>query len=170
MSKLSLAHRILIFWFIATLAVLVVAGLLFLHLNTQHHKAARQLDLEVGLQHLDTSIEYHANELQAAADALEKSGKLQATLNLFHNYFLSENGNPAIFDHPAKELATLHGASGRAASADWLIITSNTGPVAAFMNDRIYYWLPYTAFSSTDDRARAEDLLRSKIKDFTKIR
>ena len=140
MSKLSLAHRILIFWFIATLAVLVVAGLLFVHLNTQHHKAARQLDLEVGLQHLDTNIEYRANELQAAADALEKSGKLQATLNLFHNYFLSENGNPAIFDHPAKELATLLGASGRAASADWLIITSNTGPVAAFMHDRIYYW------------------------------
>ena len=57
MHKLSLAHRILLFWFIATLAVLVVAGVLFVHLNAQHHKEARRQALDVGLQHLDTNID-----------------------------------------------------------------------------------------------------------------
>lgn len=140
MHKLSLAHRILLFWFIATLAVLVVAGVLFVHLNAQHHKEARRQALDVGLQHLDTNIDYRANELQAASDALAENGKLQATLNLFHNYFASEGGNPSLFDHPAKELASLLAASGRASSADWLIVFGSNGPIAAFVGEKLHYW------------------------------
>jgi len=39
-----------------------------------------------------------------------------------------------------------------------------------YPNDMIFYWLPISAFQSDDDRARAETLLRSKVKDFADIR
>jgi len=138
--KLSLAFRILLFWFVSTLAVLVVAGVLFVHLHSQHRKDDIQQALDGGLQHLDAKIEYRADELQSASDALVKNGKLQATLNLFHNYFQSEAGNPALFDHPAKELATMLGASAHASSADWLVVSGQHGPIAAYVDQKLLFW------------------------------
>ena len=39
-----------------------------------------------------------------------------------------------------------------------------------YSNDMMFHWLPVTALESEDDRTRAEELLRRKIKDFAEIR
>jgi hypothetical protein len=39
-----------------------------------------------------------------------------------------------------------------------------------YPNDKMFYWLPMTAFASEEDRQRAEELLRNKVGDFGNIR
>ena len=140
MRKFSLGHRLLLLWFAATIAVLVVAGALFslLHGQQQSEESARSLD--AALQHLDSETEYRASELSSMAKSLAESPALQATLNLFHGYFDSERGNPDIFDFPARELAVLLGERGRASGADWLIVSGSHGPIAGYADQQNLYW------------------------------
>jgi len=65
---------------------------------------------------------------------------------------------------------TTDGGEGKQSWAMILKVRKGTKGFLIYPNDRIYYWLPYIAFSSTDERGRAEVLLRNKIKDFKKIR
>ena len=39
-----------------------------------------------------------------------------------------------------------------------------------YPDDKVFFWLPITAFASEEDRKRTEELLRSKVKDFADIR
>jgi hypothetical protein len=39
-----------------------------------------------------------------------------------------------------------------------------------YPNEALFYWIPVTAFSSEDERAKTEELLRSKVKDFADIK
>ena len=39
-----------------------------------------------------------------------------------------------------------------------------------YPNKTVYFWIPVTAFATEDDCTRAEELLRSKVKDFANVR
>ena len=140
MPKLSLAHRLLLLWFAATIAVLVVAGALFSLLRGQQQWAESNRALDAALQHLDTETEYRADELAGMGRSLAESPALQATLNLFHGYFDSEHGNPDVFDAPARDLAVLLGERGRASGSDWLIVSGSHGPIAGYADQQNLYW------------------------------
>ena len=140
MRKLTLAHRLLLFWFAATIAVLVVAGMLFSVLRGQQQWEAQTRAIDSAWQHLDTKTEYQAQELAGMVHSLATSPKVQATMHLFDSYFESEQGNPDIFDFPARELAVLLGESGRASGADWLLLSGKHGPVAGYALQQNLYW------------------------------
>ena len=56
---------------------------------------------------------------------------------------------------------------------DWSLITKVRKARDGFLlylNGQIIYWLPLAALASADDRNRAEQLLRDKVKDFRDIR
>jgi len=138
--KLTLAHRLLLFWFAATIAVLVVAGLLFSVLRGQQQWEAQTRAIDSAWQHLDTKTEYQAQELAGMTRSLATSPKVEATMHLFDSYFESEQGNPDIFDFPARELAVLLGESGRAGGVDWLVLSGKHGPVAGYAMQQNLYW------------------------------
>jgi len=138
--KLPLAHRLLLLWFAATLAVLVVAGLLFSVLRGQQEWDEQTRTIDAAWHHLDTETAYRAQELAEMTQTLSASPKLQATLHLFDGYFDSERGNPDIFDFPARELALLLGESGRASGVDWLLVSSRHGPIAGYAMQQNLYW------------------------------
>jgi PAS domain S-box-containing protein len=138
--KLSLAQRLLLLWFAATITVLVVAGLLFSLLREQQQWTDSTRTLAAALQHLDTETEYRADELAAMARKLADSPPLQATLKLFDGYFASAQGNPDLFDFPARELSLLLGESGRASGTDWLVVSGNHGAIAGYADQQTLYW------------------------------
>jgi PAS domain S-box-containing protein len=138
--KLSLAHRLLLFWFAATLAVMLVAGGLFSLLRDHQQATENTRTLQAALQHLDKELDYRADELTKTGKSLADSAKLVAALNLFHGYFEAEQGNPAIFDFPARELATLLGDHARASGTDWLLAEGNHGPIAGYAAGQVLYW------------------------------
>ena len=140
MRKLPLAHRLLLLWFAATLAVLVVAGLLFSVLRGQQQWEEQTRTIDAAWHHLDTETEYRAQELAGMTRTLSESPKLQATLHLFDGYFDSERGNPDIFDFPARELALLLGESGRTSGIDWLLVSGRHGPIAGYAMQQNLYW------------------------------
>ncbi len=39
-----------------------------------------------------------------------------------------------------------------------------------YANDTMFHWLPMTAFASDEDRKRADELLRCKVKDFADVK
>ena len=163
MPKLSLAHRLLLFWFAATFAVLLVAGSLFSILRTHQQATDSQRELQAALQHLDNGIEHLAGELTEAARSLTESPKLQATLNLFHGYFETELGNPAVFDFPAQELSALISDHARASGADWMVISGKHGPIAGYAAKHALYWSQRTGeaaqlLASKTDRSSFEPL------------
>lgn len=140
MRKLSLAQRLLLLWFAATIAVLLVAGGLFSLLRSQQLQSEDEGRLIAAWQHLDSEIEYRAGELSGIARHLTESAELQATLNLFHGYFASEGGDPDIFDFPARELAGHLASSGRASGLDWLVANAGHGSIAGYAGHRQFYW------------------------------
>ncbi len=55
----------------------------------------------------------------------------------------------------------------------WSLITKARKASNGFLlypNEKMFYWLPLTAFASEEDQRRAEDLLRRKVQDFADIR
>ncbi|PKO87338.1 MAG: hypothetical protein CVU18_11145 [Betaproteobacteria bacterium HGW-Betaproteobacteria-12] len=140
MPRLSLAQRLLLFWFAATIAVLVVAGGIYSALR-QHALAKESAQqLNQAMQRLDAVLTHRSDELAMIGDTLADTAKLQATLNLFHGYFALTKGNPDIFDAPAEDLAVMLGESGRTAGVDWIVVTGTHGPIAGYANGRTLYW------------------------------
>ena len=140
MRKLSLAQRLLLLWFAATIAVLLVAGGLFSLLRSQQLASEDEGRLVAAWQHLDSEIDYRAGELSGIARRLAGSTELQATINLFHGYFASEGGDADIFDFPARELAGQLANTGRASGLDWLVADAAHGSIAGYAGHRQFYW------------------------------
>ncbi|KAB2928820.1 MAG: response regulator [Dechloromonas sp.] len=140
MPRLSLAQRLLIFWFAATIAVLVVAG--GIHSALRQHSLAKESErlLHQAMVRLDNELNHAGNELLGIGNSLSASPKLLATLNLFHGYFAAATGSPDIFDAPAEELASMLGESARTADLDWVIVYGAHGPIAGFAGERNLYW------------------------------
>jgi PAS domain S-box-containing protein len=140
MPRLSLTQRLLLFWFAAMTAVLVVAGGIYSHLRQQSQADEGRRQLVQALQRLDAELTHRADELADVAATLGEAPRLQATLKLFHNYFATTTGNPDIFDAPAEQLSTLLGESGRTVGLDWLIVSSSHGPVAGYAAGHTLFW------------------------------
>ena len=140
MPRLSLTQRLLLFWFAATIAVLVVAGGIYSTLSQQSQAEESRRQLLQALQRLDAELTHRGDELTSIAATLAATPRLQATLNLFHGYFAPTGGNPDIFDAPAGELAATLGESGRTTGLDWIIVSGQHGPIAGHAAGRTLYW------------------------------
>lgn len=140
MPHLTLTQRLLLFWFAATTAVLVVAGATYSTLRHQSLAEEGRRQLVQALQRLDTEMLHRSEELNGIADTLAATSRLQASLRLFHGYFAAAAGSPDIFDAPAEQLGTMLGESGRTTGLDWIIVSGDHGPVAGYAAGRMLYW------------------------------
>ena len=142
MRRISLAHRLLLFWLVATTAVLLLAGLIFLILDTQQEQGEIRLHLEEAMGHLDLELATDGENLAATGRALAGQRTVMATLNLFHNYFDPSSVQSAMFDAPSRELAVLLREAARMAGLDWIVVSGKAGPIAANARGSSYYWAP----------------------------
>jgi signal transduction histidine kinase/ActR/RegA family two-component response regulator len=140
MKRLSLAHRLLLFWSVATLAVLLAAGGSFMYLRDLQTERETRRQLDAAMERLDEELEGARRQIAHAGFALAGNPDLRAALNLFHNYFDATAGNPDIFDHPAQELAALLDDTARAASLDWVVVTGKDGAIAGYARGKRLYW------------------------------
>ena len=170
MPRLSLTQRLLLFWFAAMTAVLVVAGGIHSILRQQAQADEGRRQLVMALQRLDAELTHRADELANSAATLSTNPRVLATLNLFHGYFETAERNPDIFDAPAELLATTLSESGRTIGLDWLVVSGNHGPIAGHAAGRTLYWshraagaqMLASADNETAFKAEAEQVLLSR--------
>lgn len=149
MRHLSLARRLLLFWLVATTAVLLLAGLIFLILDARQEQDEIRLRLDEAMGHLDLELAADGENLAATARALAAQRTVMATLNLFHNYFDPASVRSAMFDGPSQELAVLLREAEKMAGLDWIVVSGKAGPIAAVAGATSYYWAPRAEGSVT---------------------
>lgn len=139
MRRISLAHRLLLFWLATTAVLLILAGGLFLFFNHEQAQTQARHRLERALLHLDHELIEERETLRIAGNALADDRTVMATINLFDHYYEAASESK-VFDYPAQDLATLLGESIRTAGFDWAMASERHGPIAAYAGDTKYYW------------------------------
>jgi two-component system, sensor histidine kinase and response regulator len=140
MQRFSIARKLLLFWLIATVALLVLATLAFMYLRDKQESIEARQQLEAAMVQLDSELTRSADRLSSTGKALAENTSLLASLNLFHNYFAAGGGNPNIFDPSAQALAVLLAEAANAAHVDWVVVWSDQGPIAAQVKATRAFW------------------------------
>jgi len=140
MRPTSLARQLFYFWLAAAMALLLLVSIAFVSLRgIQIEKETRQR-FELAARQLDDELLRIGNQMADAGKALAENRNLLASLNLFHNYYEPEAGNPDIFDAPAQQLASTLAETARVTTADWIVVSGKPGPIAGHVDGARIYW------------------------------
>jgi len=138
--KGSLARQLLVFWIVASCALLVLLGIVYRVVEGINADVEREHRFGQALQTIDDDIGRHARRLEEVGTGLALHPKLSANLSLFHSYQEEILKSPYLFDYPAQELAALLDEAARAAGADWILLSGEAAPLAAHVSGRKVYW------------------------------
>ncbi|MEW6513827.1 MAG: response regulator [Pseudomonadota bacterium] len=140
MRPTSLARQLFYFWLAAAMALLLLVSIAFVSLRSiQSEKETRQR-FEMAARQLDDELLRIGNQMADAGRALAENRNLLASLNLFHNYYEPEAGNPDVFDAPAQQLAFTLAETARVTTADWIVVSGKPGPIAGHVDGARVYW------------------------------
>ena len=141
MRRATLARQLLGFWIAASCALLLLVGGVYRVIHGQFIATERERDFVAAVQLIDDDLHYLEQRLERTGAGLAQHSRLFANLNLFHNYYDEIVNNPHLYAHPARELATLLDEAAHGVSADWILLSGQTGPLAAHIVGRKVYWL-----------------------------
>lgn len=136
----SIARQLLGFWLTAAIALLLLAGTIFLTLSHLQGEQSARERLDGAFRRLDEDLSQRGAQLQRVGMALARNENLRAHLALFARYYDPAEAKPEIFDYPARELANLLSDIALAADLDWIAVAGPPGLLAAQLGSNRLYW------------------------------
>ena len=140
MRHSSLIRQLFSFWAVSALVLLLLAGIAFTHLTDRHQAEQRQLRFENSIKFINHELALKADRLSDLGMVLANNPNLRANMRLFHNYYQPASGSADVFDAPALTLLSLLSETAQASGADWIMLSAEHGPVAAYLSGTRVYW------------------------------